>query len=397
MASVDISVGTNIMSLRLWENTCDNVSRTPGFIFTLMSYNVLAQDLVELHPYLYKEHDSAALSWPTRWKNLFEEISKFKPDILCLQEVQESHIADYYSTLKILGYDGIFKKRTGGQSDGCAIYYKSDKVEMLDYTLAQFYQSDIAVLNRDNVGIVAKFVPKLHPTREFVVATTHLLYNPRRHDVRMAQMHLLMTDIEKMSYKNDEGNIHYLPIILTGDFNSPPHSDLYEFITHGNIKYEHLAEPLKTPGDHRKQQLVTSSLGITDSSQYLRELQQRLKECTIIELTKDKDDSKQCDKSIQNNNKYKKSKSLSHNFGLKSVYKHGSGPTAEGTTHQDEWLTVDYIFYSIKKKDKVQSDKLQLLSRYRLPSCQELQGVRIPNSYIGSDHLSLIAKFKLEF
>ncbi|XP_072376389.1 uncharacterized protein [Diabrotica undecimpunctata] len=396
---------TNIMSLRLWENTCEKISGTPGFIFTLMSYNVLAQDLVEQHPYLYKEHDLSSLSWPTRWKNLFEEISQFKPDILCLQEVQESHIVDYYSTLKILGYDGIFKKRTGSQSDGCAIYYKSAKVKMVDYNLVQFYQSDIPVLNRDNVGIVAKFVPTLHPTREFVVATTHLLYNPRRDDVRMAQMHLLLTDIEKMSYKNDKGNIHYLPIILTGDFNSPPHSDLYEFITHGDIKYENLAEPLKTPGDHRKQQLVTSSLGITDNSEYLRELQQRLKECSIIDITKDKDDSdlesssdkRQCDKSHQNNNKYKKSKSLSHNFGLKSVYKHGSGPTAEGTTHQDEWLTVDYIFYSIKKKNKIQSDKLQLLSRYRLPLCQELQGVRIPNSFIGSDHLSLIAKFKLEF
>lgn len=36
---------------------------------------------------------------------------------------------------------------------------------------------------------------------------------------------------------------------------------------------------------------------------------------------------------------------LRHNFSFLSVYKHGTGNDTEGTTFQDEWVTVDYIFY----------------------------------------------------
>lgn len=36
---------------------------------------------------------------------------------------------------------------------------------------------------------------------------------------------------------------------------------------------------------------------------------------------------------------------LSHNFAFKSVYSHKNNGNVEGTTFQNEWVTVDYIFY----------------------------------------------------
>lgn len=36
---------------------------------------------------------------------------------------------------------------------------------------------------------------------------------------------------------------------------------------------------------------------------------------------------------------------LMHHFALLSVYQHFTKNDVEGTTYQDEWLTVDYIFY----------------------------------------------------
>lgn len=36
---------------------------------------------------------------------------------------------------------------------------------------------------------------------------------------------------------------------------------------------------------------------------------------------------------------------LTHNFALLSVYQHYIKNDMEGTTFQDQWLTVDYIFY----------------------------------------------------
>jgi len=61
-----------------------------------MSYNVLAQKLIEEHLYLYKRHNHKTLNWQIRWSNLFNEIKTMKPDVLCLQEVQETHLNDYY-------------------------------------------------------------------------------------------------------------------------------------------------------------------------------------------------------------------------------------------------------------------------------------------------------------
>ncbi|XP_057651076.1 protein angel homolog 2 isoform X1 [Diorhabda carinulata] len=397
-------IGMDITALRNWQNVQVRPSSKPGFIFTIMSFNVLAQDLLEIHPYLYHSHDTKSLIWENRWNNIFKEISQLQPDILCLQEVQYSHIHEYYSRLETLGFTGIFKKKTGDRTDGCALYYKTDKLQMVEHKLVNFFQPTVSLLDRHNVGIVAKFVPKLHPTREFVVATTHLLYNPRRDDVRLAQMQLLLTDIEKMSYKDDNGKPSYLPMIVTGDLNSDPYSNLYEYVTKGEIKYENLAPALLyNHAETNKQLLVTSSLGITDNSQYLEVIEKRTSNENVvidvdqIEECPQKSDFKELKEPKLQKSKDYKMRTLSHNFKFKSVYEHGSEENNGVTTFQDKWVTVDYIFYSEDKFENRTGSKLQLLSRYRLPTREEFNGIRIPNYVMGSDHLSLIAKFKLEF
>lgn len=103
------------------------------------------------------------------------------------------------------GYSGIYKKRTGIRTDGCSIYYKEEKIKLIDYVAVEFFRAEIPMLNRDNVGLIAKFAPKNHPLKEFVTATTHLLYNPRRNDVRLAQMQLFFAEIDKFSYQNKFG------------------------------------------------------------------------------------------------------------------------------------------------------------------------------------------------
>lgn len=119
---------------------------------------------------------------------------------MCLQEVQQSHLDDYFTKLQTLGYRFLFKKRTGAYPDGCAIFYKTDKFELVEYTTIEYYQDNDSVLNRDNVAIIAKFAPKSNLSSEFIVATTHLLYNPRRDDVRIAQTQLLLTEIDRMAF-----------------------------------------------------------------------------------------------------------------------------------------------------------------------------------------------------
>lgn len=50
------------------------IDLTDSFIFKFLCYNILAQDLLDDHMYLYKNHDMDALNWETRKQLLIQEI-----------------------------------------------------------------------------------------------------------------------------------------------------------------------------------------------------------------------------------------------------------------------------------------------------------------------------------
>ena len=56
-----------------------------GLCFRLMSYNVLAQNLLESNPQLYRKHERFYLAWENRWAGIKAEVIDFNPDIVCLQ------------------------------------------------------------------------------------------------------------------------------------------------------------------------------------------------------------------------------------------------------------------------------------------------------------------------
>jgi len=51
----------------------------------VLSYNVLAQSLLEGHHYLYRDSPLQALEWDYRWAGLRREVADLAPDIVCLQ------------------------------------------------------------------------------------------------------------------------------------------------------------------------------------------------------------------------------------------------------------------------------------------------------------------------
>ncbi|XP_044749357.1 protein angel homolog 2-like isoform X2 [Coccinella septempunctata] len=384
---------------RRWESlSSHNKGGNKKFVFTLMSYNVLAQDLVQNHEYLYREHNKQALQWEVRWLNILKEIGDANPDIICFQEVQESHITNYFSVLeKKLGYKSIFKKRTGIRTDGCAIFYKRKRLQLMEYEKVEYFQENVPVLNRDNVAIVARFIPKEVHTQAFVVATTHLLYNPKRQDVRLAQVQNLIAEIDKMAFicSNKNGEPSYLPVIVTGDLNSTPDSAVYEFITKGILDYQNLCKRSLSKESGKEltgKVLVPESLQMTDNCQYAEMVKRR------------NEFHNGCGNSREDNLKISyiqdlkfSSGTLSHPFSFKSAYNHYRNNDIEGTTYQDRWITVDYIFYSGRKRgDSTAEDKLKLISRFQLPTKNQLGRIRIPNFKLGSDHFSLIVKFSLE-
>jgi protein angel len=63
-------------------NAVDKVKNTPyHLLFTVMSYNVLAHDLLQSHPYLYYKHQPDALEWKHRSQILLSEIQEANADV----------------------------------------------------------------------------------------------------------------------------------------------------------------------------------------------------------------------------------------------------------------------------------------------------------------------------
>lgn len=74
----------NINNYRRWVPVERNL-QAPGLEFSVLSYNILSQRLLEQHNYLYPSQDKDQLLWNRRFYNLVGEILYNKPDILCCQ------------------------------------------------------------------------------------------------------------------------------------------------------------------------------------------------------------------------------------------------------------------------------------------------------------------------
>ena len=288
------------------------------------------------------------------------------PDIVCLQEVQfhnPNHFISHYEPFfDSLGYKYTAKTRTGNKEDGCVIFYKGDIFNLEEVNSLEFKIDRVKLLDRDNIGLVCRFVPLASPSTPLVVGTTHLLYNPKRADIRLCQTAMFLAELDRMA-RTPTGS--YLPTILTGDLNSIPSSPVLELLSAGSFHYDGARSGSRPmPG-----KLLPDSLGLSDSCQWEVELEQRglgREVCTG-------------------------SGGFSHKFGLESVFSSGTGVT----TFQDRWTMVDYIMHSTSKNSQMDS-QLKVVAKLGLPTEQNMQWTsKFPSYICPSDHLPLVAQFLL--
>lgn len=124
------------------------------------------------------------------------------------------------------------------------------------------------------------------------MATTHLLYNPRRQDVRLAQVQILLAELDRIAYSTDS---KYVPVILTGDFNLQPYSAPYKLLTRGQLRYEELmSRTLEKPRNDQcrheciGKNLLPKNLGITDDCQHFHVVTTNERNFTKVSDTFDK-------------------------------------------------------------------------------------------------------------
>ncbi|XP_066281606.1 protein angel homolog 2-like [Branchiostoma lanceolatum] len=484
-----------------------------GFDFSLMSYNVLAQELLMANWYLYLDcADQDRLTWNVRKEKLLQEFQHYNVDVLCLQEVQESHYHDFFlPELQKLGYEGLYKKRTGDKPDGCATFYRTSKFSLVKHRLVEYYRPGTDVLDRDNVAIVVLLKPKTGKRKmhsNLCIANTHLLFNKRRGDVKLSQLGVLLAEIDQLAFDTKvrywDAKVRCHPVVLCGDLNSAPFSPLYQFLNAGQLAYSEYERSeisgQSSPPRWRnwmQPPLWPAFVGITDHCQYHQAVLERGRQATLANAQKDvsvtstsntahqspsedhlqydsdtpiasplsvssdaqsnpddrpeavksEEEQGSCNDPVEQplvpSDKFSTSETvveesggqtfpsssdptvsaptpqvppfspcIFHPFNLRSVYSHFTvDHEPEVTTHHGRAnCTVDYILYTARVsifegdhtgkgrryKPRYRDGKLKLLSRLTLPSDKELERMgSLPNKEHPSDHLPLIAKFRL--
>lgn len=282
------------------------------------------------------------------------------------------------------------------------------------------HKSGGAVLDRDNVGLIVKLKPKtmsLATDKHLIVANTHLLFNPRRGDVKLAQLMVLLAELDKCGCTGGHPDM-YSAIIMCGDFNSEPNSDIYKLILMGSLDYEGIKirdiSGQKEDGGYRRgtdarleKNFFPSKVGINDNCQYCDVVQHR--QSPGAGSSKDTADTAGDDVVVTDT---QGSGVLQHQLRFISVYKHWlsrlNNRYREVTTHHGRTAcTVDYLFYGVRsgmvryhhgevQTQNIQEGHLSLLARYGLLSDRELKRMgSLPNDLYGSDHLAIIARFLL--
>jgi len=161
------------------------------------------------------------LEFDHRFSKIIQEIVHYKPEVICLQEVDI--FEDISTELLKHGYKGIFvakpnspclKFKVNRGPDGNAIFYKEDTLALLS--------NENTILNATNSTLLrANFIHK-ETKVHFTVLTTHLKSKSEFSQIRLKQTRSISEELKKLKHTN---------YIICGDFNADPSEPFYKLLT----------------------------------------------------------------------------------------------------------------------------------------------------------------------
>jgi mRNA deadenylase 3'-5' endonuclease subunit Ccr4 len=246
-------------------------------------------------------------------------------------------------------------------------------------------------LDRDNVAHILQ-LKDIASGRVLFVGNTHLLFNPKRGDVKLGQIGLLFANLQQQieKFMSTNSSASFGGYFMCGDFNLEPLSPLYRFVVERKIDLSGYSSAAL--GRSPLQNNYVQQGGSFNMGNYRFPSESNLKEdCTFRD---------------PNHPPCKSCRQVRHMFNVVSAYDHFRPDHAiEVSTYHADTGNPDFIFYSVVNKLPTQFDHclevhegpLRLVRRLKLPSLPELQRVcgPLPNEQSGSDHLPLLAVFEL--
>lgn len=221
----------------------------PKFSFTLLSYNILAQDHINRPCYPYAGKDT--LKWTYRKGLLATEMTAYDADIVCFQEMDRFHT--YFQALfDQQGYDMAYYLRNGPDSDVNCVGWKRDKFKLVCSRQVSFEETTAALGSVPNVAQLVALQACCDESIKIIVATTHLYWRYDCDHIRLVQMHRLIEAV--VSLREELGKEYAL--IVAGDFNSDPDSMAIQ----ATLRSRFMLEPTAFEGMLRKSGLTAQAL-----------------------------------------------------------------------------------------------------------------------------------------
>lgn len=122
-----------------------------------------------------------------------------------------------------------------GKSDGCATFYRTSRFTLIEKERINLYHDGGRDMDRGNVGIVTVLQDRTRPDKMLCVTNTHVVFNPKRGDIKLAQCAILMHVTAACVARY--GGSDKVAVIVLGDFNSSPRSKIMEFCVTGSLEH----------------------------------------------------------------------------------------------------------------------------------------------------------------
>ena len=194
-----------------------------------MSYNVLAASHSRNHPELYRGVPDAWLGWPRRLRGVLAEVRALRPDVLCLQECED--FEGLRRGLAADGYEGAHAPRSGDKADGSSVFWRAEAFACEATETIDFETRGL----KNNAAVIARLRPRADPRAPaLVVGCVHVLFNPKRGDVKLGQLRVFAERADAMR-SGDPRDPSRAEVLLAGDFNAEPDSPLYHFALTGEL------------------------------------------------------------------------------------------------------------------------------------------------------------------
>ena len=361
------------------EDVTSHGDETPD-TFKAVTYNILCERYTSKQKYGYVAE--RVISWRFRKQLIFQELQDMDADVICLQELDRASYDDFFrKELSTIGYKGYYAQKSRAETigdnakfvDGCGTFWKDQKYLVLDSSHLVLGRKAVErpgakasadmlnrVWQRDDIATVVLLENRFTGSR-LIVCNCHVYWDPLYKDVKLVQIAVMMEELNKLADKYSKHpaatnkkpswihddvadretapSLEYssgsqIPLIVCGDFNSGPGSPVYDLMTRQILDAHH--------DDFVGRDYGTLSTG-----------------------------------------------GMSHAFTLKSSNSLIS-PSPYITNYVPDFADeLDHIFYSSKSLRPIGA-----LGPVEQEYLKRVPG--FPNQHFPSDHLALMAEFKIE-